>query len=94
MAQDAIAPFEADNRAVEDLFYEYDGTTDPAGRRELTELICLELMAHTHIEEKIFLSCVQGSRRSGSSEKILRRRWRDQSADRRDRKGSPHQRIL
>jgi hemerythrin superfamily protein len=52
--QDAVALLTADHRAVEQLFEEYQGTSDPTQKSELAHKICVELTVHSMLEEELF----------------------------------------
>lgn len=54
---DAVALLRADHEAVDKLFKQYESRKDKMNadeKRALTENICMELTAHTIIEEEIF----------------------------------------
>jgi len=51
---DAVALLEADHRAVEKLFAQFEKARDTDRKKVLAEKICLELKIHTQIEEEIF----------------------------------------
>lgn len=51
---DAIALLEADHRAVERLFEQFEMARDDDRRKMLADRICLELAVHMQIEEEIF----------------------------------------
>src|SRR5690349_10043310 len=57
---DAIALLKADHRKVEELFAEFEAATGAAKKQALVEKICIELSAHTVIEEEIFYPACRG----------------------------------
>ncbi|MBV8145200.1 MAG: hemerythrin domain-containing protein [Gammaproteobacteria bacterium] len=52
--QDAVALLSADHRAVEQLFEQYQGTSDQDQKSELAHKVCVELTVHSMLEEEIF----------------------------------------
>jgi hemerythrin superfamily protein len=52
--QDAVALLTADHRAVEQLFEQYQGTSDQTQKSELAHKICVELTVHSMLEEELF----------------------------------------
>ncbi|MBS0298162.1 MAG: hemerythrin domain-containing protein [Proteobacteria bacterium] len=58
--QDAIALLKADHRAVEGLFGEFEGLSDPTDKMGVADRICLALRVHTQIEEEIFYPALRG----------------------------------
>jgi hemerythrin superfamily protein len=51
---DAVALLEADHRAVEKLFAQFEKARDEARKKMLADKICLELKVHMQVEEEIF----------------------------------------
>jgi hemerythrin superfamily protein len=51
---EAIALLEADHRAVEKLFAQFEKARDTDRKKLLADKICMELKIHTQIEEEIF----------------------------------------
>ena len=51
---DAVALLEADHRAVEKLFAQFEKAKDDDRKKALADRICLELRVHMQIEEEIF----------------------------------------
>lgn len=51
---DAVALLEADHRAVEKLFAQFEKARDTDRKKLLADKICLELTIHAQIEEEIF----------------------------------------
>ncbi len=51
---DAIAILEADHREVEDLFEQFENTTDDATKRDIAIAICVALKVHARLEEELF----------------------------------------
>ena len=52
--QDAVALLAADHRAVEQLFEQYQGTSDQTQKSELAHKICVELTVHGMLEEELY----------------------------------------
>jgi len=52
--KDAIQLLKSDHREVEKLFKQFQDASEDERRMQLCEQICMELMAHTEIEEEIF----------------------------------------
>ena len=57
---DAIALLKADHRKVEDLFEQFEKTTDDSRKQKIAHEICTELKIHTLIEEEIFYPAFRG----------------------------------
>jgi hemerythrin-like domain-containing protein len=53
-ARDAIALLEADHRAVEQLFKQFEASTGDANKRDITNVICVALKVHARLEEELF----------------------------------------
>jgi len=51
---DAIALLKADHRKAEDLFAEFESSSDDGKKWELAQQVCDELKIHTILEEEIF----------------------------------------
>ncbi|MDB5428753.1 MAG: hemerythrin cation binding region [Phenylobacterium sp.] len=51
---DAVALLEADHRAVEKLFGQFEKARDEDRKKALADKICLELKVHMQVEEEIF----------------------------------------
>jgi hypothetical protein len=58
--RDAVALLKADHREVEDLFEKFESAEDTEEKRNLAREICIELCAHTIIEEEIFYPACTG----------------------------------
>jgi hemerythrin superfamily protein len=58
-AFDAIALLEADHKAVDGLFAEFESSTSARSKRALVQQICTELTVHAQIEEEIFYPAVK-----------------------------------
>jgi hemerythrin superfamily protein len=54
MPADAIALLEADHRAVEQLFGDFDQEKGDAGQRDIANAICIALKIHARLEEELF----------------------------------------
>lgn len=55
MAQDAITLLDTDHERVEALFRDYQSSgNDQTRKKDLAQVICLELTLHTALEEEIF----------------------------------------
>ena len=60
MPIDAIALLDADHQRVETLFRDYESAgTDRAVKRDLAQVICMELTVHAQLEEEIFYPAVR-----------------------------------
>lgn len=57
---DAIALLKADHRKVEELFDQFEQTSDTSAKQKIAQQICLELKIHTLIEEEIFYPAFRG----------------------------------
>lgn len=57
---DAIALLKADHRAVEQLFEQFENTSDKKKQKKIADQICLELKVHTLIEEELFYPAFRG----------------------------------
>jgi len=62
---DAIALLKADHRKVEDLFAQFEAAKGAAKKQALVQNICIELSAHTVIEEEIFYPACRGKVEEG-----------------------------
>jgi hemerythrin superfamily protein len=54
VSADAIAMLEADHRAVEQLFADFEKATGDAQKRQLANAICVALKVHARLEEELF----------------------------------------
>ena len=52
--ESAIAALKQDHRRVEELFSEFESTTEDQRKQELVAMVCTELNIHTRLEEEIF----------------------------------------
>jgi len=59
-SQDAIALLKEDHRHVEKLFKEFESAKGEGRKQKLAQEICLELSAHSAIEEEIFYPACEG----------------------------------
>jgi len=59
-SQDAIALLKEDHRAVEKLFKDFEDAKGDGRKQKLAQRICLELTAHTILEEEIFYPACEG----------------------------------
>ena len=59
-ALDAIALLKADHRKLERLFEKFQSAKNDDKKKSLAEQICLELTAHTKIEEDVFYPACKG----------------------------------
>jgi len=57
---DAISLLKSDHRKVEDLFEQYENTSNKRSKAKIAQEICLELAVHTAIEEEIFYPALKG----------------------------------
>ena len=57
---DAIAMLEADHRTVEDLFEQFEKTSDVGKKAALAQEICTELKIHSLLEEEFFYPAFRG----------------------------------
>jgi len=57
---DAIAMLEADHRTVEDLFEQFEKTSDVGKKAALAQEICTELKIHSLLEEEFFYPALRG----------------------------------
>lgn len=58
---DAIALLEADHKAVDKLFSQFESTRSPARKHALVAEICTALSVHMQIEEEIFYPAVESA---------------------------------
>lgn len=56
---DAIAMLDEDHQRVEQLFKDFQSTSDAAQKQAIAQLICLELTVHAQLEEEIFYPAFQ-----------------------------------
>lgn len=57
--QDAVSLLKADHRTVEGLFEEFEKAKDKRSQASIVKRICLELDAHTKVEEKILYPAIK-----------------------------------
>jgi hemerythrin superfamily protein len=69
-ATDAIALLEADHRAVEKLFRDYEKTDSSDRKEKLSAQICLALKVHTRIEEEIFYPAARDALKANQEEMV------------------------
>lgn len=60
-SQDAITLLKHDHREVEKLFKEFEQAKGEGRKQKLAHQICLELIVHSEIEEKIFYPACEGT---------------------------------
>ncbi|MDQ3246149.1 MAG: hemerythrin domain-containing protein [Pseudomonadota bacterium] len=58
--KDAIALLKEDHRKVEELFEQFEKASGDGHKAKLARQICLELIVHAEIEEKIFYPACEG----------------------------------
>lgn len=59
--RDAIALLQADHRAVEDFFRQYQHATDRPTREHLVDQVCAALERHAHLEETVFYPALEAA---------------------------------